>query len=267
MIHFYKYHGTGNDFVIINMTKNPYSLSREQIALLCDRHKGIGADGLMMLMSSEDYDFRMKYYNSDGKEGSMCGNGGRCMLAFAHDMGIIKKEYRFIAVDGEHEGRILKEHPTEKLVELKMSDVNDSKSFAGNFEINTGSPHYIQFRSNVNKLNVFEEGKSIRYSDTYKEEGINVNFVEQQDNQLFVRTYERGVENETLACGTGVTAAAIASSIHQNLKHKDFDIKVLGGQLNVRFETEDGKNFHSIYLTGPTVFVFEGAINIHQLTC
>ena len=267
MVHFYKYHGTGNDFVIINMTPNSYSLTTEQIALLCDRHKGIGADGLMMLIASEDYDFKMKYYNSDGKEGSMCGNGGRCMLAFAHDMGIIKEQYRFIAVDGEHEGRILKEHATDKLVELKMSDVHETKLLNNNYEINTGSPHYLDFREEVEKLNVLEEGKAIRYSDTYKEEGINVNFVEQNQNHLFVRTYERGVENETLACGTGVTAAAIASSIRQNLSHKNFDIKVLGGQLNVKFQTEDGKSFHSIYLTGPTVFVFEGAINIHKLTC
>lgn len=267
MIHFYKYHGTGNDFVIINMTRNSYSLSTEQIAFLCNRHKGIGADGLMMLMASEDYDFRMKYYNSDGKEGSMCGNGGRCMLAFAHDMGIIKDQYRFIAVDGEHEGRILKEGATEKLVELKMSDVNHVKALHDNFEINTGSPHYLDFRGEVEKLNVLEEGKSIRYSNTYKREGINVNFVEQKENQLFVRTYERGVENETLACGTGATAAAIAASIRQNLNHKNFDIKVLGGQLNVKFQTEDGNYFHSIYLTGPAVFVFEGAINILKSIC
>lgn len=267
MIHFYKYHGTGNDFIIINMMRNPYSLSTEQIAFLCDRHQGIGADGLMMLMKSDDYDFKMKYFNSDGREGSMCGNGGRCMLAFAHDMGIIKEHYRFIAVDGEHEGRILNEHISEKLVELKMSDVLDVKMINDKYEINTGSPHLLDFRENIEFLNVYEEGKNIRYSDTYKKEGINVNFVEQDENQLFVRTYERGVENETLACGTGVTAAAIASSISQNLNYMNFDIKVLGGQLNVRFKTEDGINFHSIYLTGPAVFVFEGAINIHQSTC
>ncbi|NPD84499.1 diaminopimelate epimerase [Lentimicrobium sp. L6] len=262
MIHFYKYHGTGNDFVIINMTKNSFSLTTEQIAFICDRHKGIGADGLMMLLNSEDSDFRMKYYNSDGKEGSMCGNGGRCMLAFAYDMGITKEVYRFIAIDGNHEGRILKEHPTEKLVELKMSDVHETKSLNNNFEINTGSPHYLDFREEVEKLDVVEEGKAIRYSDAYQEEGINVNFVEQKKNQLYVRTYERGVENETLACGTGVTAAAIASSIRQNLIYKNFNIKVLGGQLNVKFETEDGNFFHSIYLTGPAVFVYEGHINI-----
>ncbi|NPD45167.1 diaminopimelate epimerase [Lentimicrobium sp. S6] len=262
MIHFYKYHGTGNDFVIINMTKNSFSLTTEQIAFICDRHKGIGADGLMMLLNSEDSDFRMKYYNSDGKEGSMCGNGGRCMLAFAYDMGITKEVYRFIAIDGNHEGRILKEHPTEKLVELKMSDVHETKSLNNNFEINTGSPHYLDFREEVEKLDVVEEGKAIRYSDAYQEEGINVNFVEQKKNQLYVRTYERGVENETLACGTGVTAAAIASSIRQNLIYKNFNIKVLGGQLNVKFETEDGNFFHSIYLTGPAVFVYKGHINI-----
>ncbi len=267
MIHFYKYHGTGNDFVIINMLRNPYSLSTEQIAFLCNRHKGVGADGLMMLLPSEDYDFRMKYYNSDGNEGSMCGNGGRCMLAFAHDMGIIKDQYRFIAIDGEHKGRILKEHTTEKLVELKMSDVEKAKILYNNYEINTGSPHYIDFRENIENLDVFKEGQEIRYSKNYKEAGINVNFVEQNENQLFVRTYERGVENETLACGTGVTAAALASSIRQNLVYKNFDIKVLGGQLNVRFKTEDGIKFHSIYLTGPAVFVFEGAININNLIC
>ena len=147
-------------------------------------------------------------------------------------------------------------------MELKMSDVNQTIVLHENFEINTGSPHFVDFREDINLLNVYEEGKAIRYSDNYKDIGINVNFVEQKENQLFVRTYERGVENETLACGTGVTAAAIASSIRLHLKYKSFDIKVLGGQLNVRFKTEDGKTFHSIYLTGPTVFVFEGDINI-----
>lgn len=261
MLHFYKYHGTGNDFIIINLTNQSLGLSTEQIAFLCDRHKGIGADGLMMLLPSEVYDFKMKYYNSDGHEGSMCGNGGRCMLAFAHDMGIIKDRYHFIAVDGEHEGRILSNDAIEKVVELKMSDVMNIKMIKNHFEIDTGSPHYIEFRKDIEDMDTYAEGKSIRYSPPYKEEGINVNFVVENENQLSVRTYERGVENETLACGTGVTAAAIASAIRQDLMYKNFDINVLGGMLNVRFNSEDARKFTNIYLTGPTVFVFEGTIN------
>jgi len=201
-IQFSKYQGTGNDFVIIDNREGNIALSQSQIAFICDRRKGIGADGLMLLGNEKGFDFSMTYYNADGNEGSMCGNGGRCLVQFAHDMGIVKDHYHFIAVDGPHEATM--DH--HGWVHLKMSEVNAVEQ-GNNFHVtNTGSPHYIKQVKDINTLDVYNEGKSIRYNDRFSKEGINVNFVEQQQDGLFVRTYERGVENETYSCGTGVTA-------------------------------------------------------------
>jgi len=262
MIQFYKYHGAGNDFIMLNLLEESIVLTQRQIWQMCDRHKGIGADGLMLLLPSDKSDFEMKYYNSNGLEGSMCGNGGRCIVSFAYDMGIEMNEYEFIAVDGWHRARILEINDKEKTIELQMADVDMVATVNGRMVIDTGSPHYLDFRENVEDIDVYAEGKSIRYSDSFKESGVNVNFIETDANQLFVRTYERGVEDETLACGTGVTAAAIASSIRQNLKYKDFDIKTKGGELNVTFDSTDGQRFTNIYLRGPAEYVFTGAIDI-----
>jgi len=260
MTKFYKYHGAGNDFILINNLNHRTALNTQQIQFLCDRHRGIGADGLMMLLASSSHDFEMKYFNSDGREGSMCGNGGRCIIAFAYDMGLVRDTYHFTAIDGLHSGRILKNGDPEKLVELKMADVHDVRNDDEHFFIDTGSPHDLNFLQDVQDIDVFQEGKKIRYSDFYKEVGVNVNFIEEHEDKLIVRTYERGVENETLACGTGVTAAAIGSGIRQNLRIKNFDIETLGGKLNVRFQTANGKDFTKIYLTGPTRMVFAGDI-------
>ncbi|NOR87603.1 MAG: diaminopimelate epimerase [Bacteroidales bacterium] len=257
---FYKYHGAGNDFIIFNSLKEDIELTESQIKHLCNRHKGIGADGLMLLLKSEKFDFEMKYYNSNGKEGSMCGNGGRCIISFAYDMGIKKERYSFLAVDGEHQGRILENQGSEKMIELQMSDVSEVQEVNGQYVIDTGSPHYLDFQDQVERIDVFKEGKRIRNSDSFVKEGINVNFIQENKNKLFVRTYERGVENETLACGTGVTAAAMAASIRQGFKYQDFDIETLGGQLNVRFKTNDGTHFHQVFLSGPATFVFQGSI-------
>jgi len=262
MEHFYKYHGTGNDFILFNQMEHKFELSQKQIAFLCNRNKGIGADGLMMLLPSKEYDFIMKYYNSDGKEGSMCGNGGRCILSFAYDMGIKREDYQFIASDGVHEGRILQKKGNEKMIEIKMNDVSNIKVNKSFTEMNTGSPHYIKFDDHTKDLDVFKLGLRIRNSKKYLEEGINVNFLQYNKQKLFVRTYERGVENETLACGTGVTAAAIAACIKQDLKYKSFQIQTLGGNLKVKFKTTNGKDFSHIFLTGPAEFVFEGRIEI-----
>lgn len=259
---FYKYHGAGNDFIIFNMMNHLTELSSQQIALLCNRYKGIGADGLMLLLPSSEADFRMKYYNSNGLEGTMCGNGGRCIISFARDMGIITETYNFLTIDGLHHGRILSKNGNEKIVELQMSDVDDIQSINKVMVIDTGSLHYLDFQQEIERIDVYAEGKKIRNSKTFIQEGINVNFIEENQNHLFVRTYERGVENETLACGTGVTAAAIASSIRQNLKYLNFDIKTLGGQLQVRFKSNDGKKFTEVFLTGPAQFVFEGSIDL-----
>ena len=263
MLAFYKYHGAGNDFILIDGRKNPVQLSQPQIAFMCNRQKGIGADGLMLFKDSKNYDFEMKYYNSNGNEGSMCGNGGRCIVSFAYDLGIKKTEYQFMAIDGLHHSRILNSSILERTIELDMIDV-DSISIENDtiYIIDTGSPHYLIFVENIKEIKVFDEGKKIRRSDRFKAEGINVNFIEEKGNQLFVRTYERGVENETLACGTGVTAAAIASSIRQNLKYREFNIETLGGNLKVCFDIQSPYHFTNVKLTGPTSFVYQGEIDI-----
>lgn len=261
MLKFYKYHGAGNDFILFDTRESVIDLKTNEIAFLCDRHKGIGADGLMLLQYSKDLDFEMKYYNSDGIESTMCGNGGRCIVSFAFDVGVQKTEYHFKAIDGLHHARVLKLSRNEKIIELGMIDV-DSIINGEDFIINTGSPHHLNFFADIKKINIFEEGQKIRYSDKFKKEGINVNFIEEQENELFVRTYERGVENETLACGTGVTAAAIASSIRQNLKYNEFQIKTLGGELHVKFDINSPTHFTNIKLTGPAKFVYQGEIEI-----
>lgn len=261
MLRFYKYHGAGNDFILLDERNTRINLNNQEIAFLCDRHKGIGADGLMRLIESSEYDFEMKYYNSDGKEGTMCGNGGRCIVSFAFDIGIQKSDYQFIAIDGLHQAKILQLDRNEKIIELNMINV-DQIINNENFVINTGSPHHLNFLTNIDQINVLEEGSKIRYSDHFKKEGINVNFIEERENELFVRTYERGVENETLACGTGVTAAAIGSAIRQKLKYNEFNIKTLGGDLKVSFDIQSENHFTHIKLTGPTSFVYQGEIEL-----
>ena len=260
-VDFYKYQGAGNDFVILDDRNNQLKLSTLQISKLCDRKFGIGADGLMILKNHEGYDFSMTYYNSDGKEGSMCGNGGRCILAFSQRVGIHKNPLNFIATDGPHEGEIIDEQNNESMVRLKMADVSHFESTNNYYLINTGSPHYIQFTTELDSKNVFEEGKNIRNNDTFKNEGINVNFVEPYKNQLFVRTFERGVEDETLACGTGVTASVLAHAIKNNLIEGNVKIKTLGGNLSVSFK-KAGDTFKDIWLEGPATFVFKGNIEI-----
>jgi len=213
LLQFYKYQGTGNDFVILDNREGTIQLSKEQVALLCDRHFGIGSDGLMLLNKHETYDFEMVYYNADGALGTMCGNGGRCLTKFAFDKGI---------------------------------------------QANT---HYIRPVSALSNYDVFTEGKKIRYNETYNNVGINVNFVEWNEDELFVRTYERGVENETFSCGTGVTAAAIAMSA-DTLGHQETKIRTLGGSLLIKFNKVDTQNYNNVWLCGPASLVFEGQITI-----
>jgi diaminopimelate epimerase len=260
-INFSKYQGTGNDFVIIDNRQNNIVLTTEQIAFICDRKKGIGADGLMLLGNKEGYDFEMVYYNANGLEGSMCGNGGRCLTQFAYDIGLNKKQFSFIAIDGPHEATINE----DGWVYLKMCDVNAvEKNIDGEipfFVLNTGSPHYIEMVDSINSVDVFGLGQMIRFNDRFKSEGINVNFVEQQDDKIFVRTYERGVENETLSCGTGVTAAALISGI-EKLGEQTIQIETLGGKLAVRFNNKGDQVFDNIWLMGPGTFVFSGSITV-----
>ena len=258
-IEFFKYQGTGNDFVIIDNREGKYnSLTSEQVNFLCDRRFGIGADGLMLLNTLTGYDFEMKYYNSDGKESSMCGNGGRCLVKFAYDCGIQKTNYKFLAVDGDHEATI----QPDGLVALKMNDVGEVKNDHDNFILNTGSPHYVKLTDDVMHLDVYKKGKEIRYSKPFEKEGINVNFVEQTEapDKIIVRTYERGVEDETYSCGTGVTAAALVCH-HNEAGFNRVEVTTKGGDLSVEYD-KIGDQFKNIWLNGPAIKVFEGSIEI-----
>jgi len=256
--HFYKYHGAGNDFILFDNRK--LSIDHHNpalIAALCDRRFGIGGDGLMLIQEKNGFDFEMIYYNSDGQPSSMCGNGGRCIVAFARFLNIIKEETTFLAVDGPHYAKI---SGSGNWVSLQMKDVDLIERDGEAFVLNTGSPHYVACTTDLKEKNVYAEGKAIRYNDTYAEKGININFVEDFKDHYFVRTYERGVEDETFACGTGVTAVALAMA---KLKDQKGDIntpvKVLGGELNIRFSF-DGLSFTNIFLEGPAEFVFEGDV-------
>lgn len=256
-IQFYKYQGTGNDFIIIDNREGKIALNQDQIQQLCERRFGIGADGLMLLNASKEYDFEMKYYNSDGKEGSMCGNGGRCLVKFAYDLGIRKSEYFFNAVDGLHEAEL----DVDGTVSLKMKDVDAIETVHGDFILNTGSPHYVKQVSNVRNVDVFKRGQEIRNSDDFEKEGINVNFVEQEEEDLLsVRTYERGVEDETLSCGTGVTAAAIAFYHNEN-GYNNVRIRTRGGNLSVEYD-RIGDRYENIWLSGPAEKVFAGTVEV-----
>ncbi len=257
-IHFYKYQGAGNDFVMLDNREAQYdALTLEQINFLCDRHFGIGADGLILLNKHPEADFEMKYFNADGREGSMCGNGGRCLTAFAQHLQLINGHARFMATDGIHEAVIT----DNGWIELKMKDVNKVERTADTAILNTGSPHFVKYAERVENIPVVEEGRRIRYEERFAREGINVNFVEFDKEGLKIRTYERGVEDETLACGTGVTAAAIAIAGNRNQSYT-VPVKAKGGNLEVRYDKIDDQHFENIWLCGPANFVFEGDVEV-----
>ncbi len=259
-IKFYKYQGAGNDFILIDHRISPLkNIDNALVAQLCHRRFGIGADGLMFLTNKEGYDFEMIYYNSDGNVGTMCGNGGRCIVAFAKHLGIIDSETNFLAVDGPHYAKITAEG---NWVELQIIDVDIVNRDGDDFVINTGSPHYIKEVKDLAALDVFAAGSAIRNNETYKQNGINVNFVENKGDHFFVRTFERGVEDETYACGTGVTAVAMAMAVKQNQVGKiETNIKALGGDLKINFDY-DGAKFTNAFLCGPAEQVFEGEVNL-----
>lgn len=261
LLHFYKYQGTGNDFIIADNRKNEYaSLKEDQIRRLCDRRFGIGADGLMLMNEKPGYDFEMKYYNADGKGGSMCGNGGRCMIKFAYHLGIHLELYKFFAADGVHEAEI----DTDGIVSLKMKDVKTVKKFHSDFILDTGSPHYIKMVADVLNFDVYKKGHEIRHSKEFEEEGINVNFVEQTEevDKIIVRTYERGVEDETHSCGTGVTAAALVC-YHNDNGFNEVEVKTLGGSLVVEYDRTGDDRYENIWLCGPAEKIFEGTVEIN----
>lgn len=260
MATFYKYQGTGNDFLLFDNRNGELTLTNDTIAALCHRRFGVGGDGLMLLQEEAGYDFRMVYYNSDGGESTMCGNGGRCMVAFAKSLGLIKDTAKFIAIDGVHSAKI----DDDGNVHLHMNDVQQIDFHEGYTILNTGSPHYVKWVKEVNNTDVFHEGRKTRNQAEYQPKGINVNFVEIQPEKLLVRTYERGVEDETLSCGTGVTAAAIAATCSSTGSFTS-SIETPGGQLKVSFTKNTPTTAHNVILSGPATFVFKGEIEVDGL--
>lgn len=257
-INFSKYQGTGNDFVLIDDRDETFpTQNKALIAHLCHRRFGIGADGLILLQNSQEYDFRMVYFNADGAEGSMCGNGGRCIVRFAHDLGLFASETRFIAVDGAHLAKV-----KDNEIHLKMSDVTGVDERDGMTFLNTGSPHVVRFVENLDAFNVVTDGQQIRHHSAFQPGGTNVNYAELLDSDtLFVRTFERGVEDETLSCGTGVTAAALAAHRQRDMPGP-VSVQTLGGHLHVSFSTRPDGGFADIYLIGPAQHVFTGSITV-----
>lgn len=256
-LNFYKYQGTGNDFIIIdNRTKTFPKNNTQLINKLCNRYFGIGADGFILLEEDDITDFKMIYYNADGNESSMCGNGGRCIVAFAHSLGLFEKNTTFNAIDGLHHASIIHNEVSLQMIDVDTVEIHNNHVFT-----NTGSPHHVQLVEDLNNFPVFSEGKKIR-NDVYGTEGSNVNFVEQVSKNTFkVRTYERGVEDETLACGTGVTAVAIAMHETKKTDSNNITLPVKGGILEVSFSKE-GSIYKNVFLKGPATFVFKGEIEI-----
>jgi diaminopimelate epimerase len=293
---FYKYHGTGNDFILIDNRQARLNLEGSTIARLCDRKYGVGADGLMLLQLRDDYDFEMVYYNADGAFPSMCGNGARCIVEFARHLGVVgvpddttspieangdldsaapSQTVRFLALDGLHEALIVR----PGLINLRLADVSDvtqgeetQGGGLGFHFLNTGVPHMVRFVSNLDSYDVAVEGKRIRYNTTdFGLPGTNANFVERDPESSLnrVRTYERGVEAETLSCGTGVTACAIVCSIIDqphvssgDTTEYEYEINTLGGMLKVKFRKASDTSFTNVWLEGPATFVFKGEIEI-----
>lgn len=253
---FYKYQGTGNDFVMVDNRKLSFPSEDEALVKsLCDRRTGIGADGLILLQDHPDYDFEMVYFNADGRLGSMCGNGARCTVRFAKQLGVIEDVACFLAADGEHQASIERD-----LILLHMNDVKEIEQVGQDYYLNTGSPHYVRFVDDVQALDVFAEGRAIRYNERFNAVGTNVNFVQKlAEDEIYVRTYERGVEDETLSCGTGVTACALVAS--RNGFSSPIKVKTPGGDLQVTF-VENEAGFKTIYLIGPAKLVFSGTVPV-----
>ena len=259
-INFKKFQGCGNDFIILDDRDQLFATYFDKIELLCQRRFGIGADGLILIRENAEVDFEMVYFNSDGKIGSMCGNGSRCAVSYAYDLGMIKDNCIFKAYDGLHKAEI-KEIISDKKKEIavQMCDVKNIEIHEEFIYLDTGSPHVVINKLDVDNLNVVEEGRKIRFNDRFKDTGTNVNFIERDFDVLKVRTYERGVEDETLSCGTGVTASAIASGV--NGRENACKIITPGGELFVTF-TKENNSASNVWLQGPAVFVFAGEIEV-----
>ncbi|MGE5424667.1 MAG: diaminopimelate epimerase [Syntrophothermus sp.] len=261
IIPFRKYHGAGNDFLMIDNRVMQWEPEATMVAFLCDRHMGIGADGMILLNSSETKDFSMRYYNSDGNESTMCGNGGRCISAFARFLGLTEDHAFFSAADGFHEAIILEEKGNISIVRLRMQDVEiPVVTQPGQIFLNTGSPHMVILVDDPDRIDLIAEARKIRFGKDFNEKGTNVNFLQMKGDQLYVRTYERGVEDETLACGTGVTASALAAALLDG-KKTAYEIRTKGGMLKVTFR-RTADRFTDVWLEGPAAFVFEGTIQL-----
>ncbi len=261
-IKFYKYQGAGNDFVMIDNIFGEVTLSAKDIVFLCDRHKGVGADGVILLESADNYDFRMTYYNSDGTEAEMCGNGARCIALFAHHLGIGNNNKLFIALDGEHEATIIEDDGASATVAIKMVDIDMINSVGeAAYQLDSGVQHYVEFVRDVNEVRVESEGAEIRYDSRFADiGGVNVNYVSIKDSVLYIRTYEKGVEGETLACGTGSVAAAVAAYNSGRVDSNEVKVITRGGELTITFE----KHFKNIKLIGAADKVFSGVITIKE---
>jgi len=255
---FYKYQGAGNDFIMIDNRLQWFDTSNQKlIKKLCNRRFGIGADGLICLENENNFDFKMLYFNSDGNQSTMCGNGGRCIVAFAKFLNIVTEKANFIAIDGKHRAIINK-----NTISLQMQNISDILLKNNYIFLDSGSPHHIAYFNNIDKLDVQKLGRDIRYGEPYFSTGTNVNFVEQVNKNTFkVRTYERGVEEETLSCGTGVTAVAVASHKTGKTNNLMINLNTKGGNLRVSF-TKNNDVYENIFLEGPAIQVFNGKINI-----
>lgn len=255
-INFYKYQGTGNDFVMIDNRDNHFPDDISYVQKLCDRRFGIGADGLILIENHPSLDFEMVYFNADGSK-SLCGNGSRCAVNFAKQLGIIENETNYLTIDGPYRATI----DNDRIVHIHMRNIEGLEIKNDAFFLNNGSPHHIIFTDNNANTDVYNLGKTIRESDEYKPGGTNVNFVEILDNQsIDVRTFERGVEDETLSCGTGVTASSLAASKKGVVS--PISVKTKGGILSVKFDANDNGEFENIWLSGPAQLVFEGKVNL-----
>lgn len=255
-LEFYKYHGTGNDFILIDNFDGQIHLTSDQIISLCSRKFGIGSDGLILLEKSEIAEYKMNFYNPDASQ-SLCGNGARCTFQFARDLKIIGEDCQFEAIDGIHLAK-LNEDDT---ISILMNSVSKLELSHKHYYINTGSPHFIEYRNNLTDFDLITTAREIRYNDRFKEKGTNVNFVKEIDSQhVEMRTYERGVENETFSCGTGVTAVALSMGLRHPNSSK-INVKTKGGELSVQFKYEKNM-FDEIWLNGPVVYVFKGFTTI-----
>ena len=265
MVPFFKMHGTGNDFIVID--NRPHYIQRyfdnqQLISRLCNRHLGIGADGLILINAKAGFDFEMIYFNSDGYPGTMCGNGGRCAVAAANHLNMIHGKARFIVNDIEYQAVILQKKHNEIFVKLRLNDVTGYKITDTYIFMNTGSPHHVEFVDNVMDMDVYNAGKHIRNSDLYRGQGANVDFVQLMEEHIFVRTFERGVEDETLSCGTGVVASVLATALRNETPGASaMEVRTKGGNLKVYFSFAHD-TFTDIYLEGPATFVFKGEIEL-----